>query len=270
MTRRLRIGCSGWGYDDWLGVFYASGTPAGEYLERYARVFDVVEVDSSYYRMPTLEQTERWARATPPGFTFALKFPGEITHEAKLENVEGAVAAFLRVLEPLRRAGKLGPLLAQLPASFRAEKGRKALEAFLPLVPRDQPLAVELRHASWWTDETYKALEAAGAALAWSVNADAPTPPVATADFLYVRFIGDRELTRFDRIQRDGSKAMEEMRERIAEEGRRAGHVFLFANNHYMGFGPGTAARLAEVLGEPAIDLAPAARPKGQRGLGDF
>ena len=102
---RYRIGCTGWGYDEWKGSLYPPGAPPEEYLRRYARVFDLAEVDSSYYRAPTRQQAERWARETPDGFLFAPKMPGAITHDAKLRGTEPLVAAFLDALEPLRRAG---------------------------------------------------------------------------------------------------------------------------------------------------------------------
>lgn len=264
---RYRLGCTGWGYDDWQGGFYPRGTPASDYLRRYAKVFDLVEVDSSYYAAPRREQIARWVEATPPGFTFTLKFPGDITHKAHLQHVDEKVEAFLVSLAPLRAAGKLGPLVLQLPASFRRDKHEAALHAFLAAWPRDVALAVELRDPSWWAAATYRALESAGAALVWSYSEYGRAPPVTTADWGYMRLIGDRALDKFDRIQRDHTPEMRYWKEHLENEGRVSREWYIFVNNHLMGFAPGTAARMAEVLGMPAPDLAKAMRSEGQASL---
>jgi len=263
---RYWLGCSGWAYDDWVGPFYPPGTPPGEFLERYARVFRTVEVDSSFYRPPTPFLLRRWAERTPPGFRFALKVPRDVTH-AKEAGGEEVLSRFLSSLAILRDAGKLGPVVLQFPPSFRAERGAALLERLLTAIPPEFALAVELRHRSWWTDATRRALEARGAALVWSVLPDARPPSWVTGGFLYARFIGDRALEKFDRIQRDGRPEIVAMRERFEDEGRPVEVVFAFSNNHYMGFGPGTTALVAEVLGEPVPDLTAAYRSGGQSTL---
>ena len=267
---RTRVGCTGWGYDDWRGPFYPADCPAGEYLERYARVFDLTEVDSSFYRAPPAAMTQRWASATPTGFTFSMKMPQELTHRPKEESVASVVDRFLAGVAPLRRAGKLGPLVAQFPPSFRRDTGTGRLTELLDAVPADLPLAVELRHASWFVPETYRTLERRSAALVWAVLPGARAPPLLTADFAYVRFVGDRALTRFDAIQRDGREEMVRMRRLLEEAGRTPREIFVLLNNHYMGFGPGTAALAQEVLGLPVADLGAARRLPGQATLARF
>ena len=265
---RYWIGCSGWAYADWVGPFYPPGTPPGDYLSRYARVFRVVEVDSSFYRPPGRFLVQRWAERTPEGFRFALKVPRDVTHTEESTSAPNVLAGFLESLEPLRSRGKLGPVVLQFPASFRATRGQDRLERLLAAVPREYALAVELRHSSWWTPTTRTLLEARRAALVWSVVPDARPPPWVTGDFLYVRFIGDRALTRFDRLQREGRPEIVAMRTLLESEGRPLDTVFAFANNHFMGFGPATAALIAEVLGEPVPDLGAAGRERGQTRLG--
>jgi uncharacterized protein YecE (DUF72 family) len=264
---RYWVGCSGWAYDDWVGPFYAPGTAPGDFLSRYARVFRVVEVDSSFYRAPSPFLVRRWADRTPDGFRFALKVPREVTHEPSPSGVRGVLDPFLGSLEPLRARGKLGALVLQFPPSFRAGSGASRLEALLDAVPREIPLAVELRHGSWWTGGTRALLERRAAALVWSVVPATRPPPWVTGDFLYARFIGDRTLTTFDRIQRDGRPEVVAMKQLFETEGRAVDSVFAFANNHFMGFGPGTAAMICDVLGEPTPDLAAAARAPGQTRL---
>lgn len=265
---RYWVGCSGWAYDDWVGPFYPPGTPPGDYLTRYARVFRVVEVDSSFYRPPGLFLVRRWAERTPEGFRFTLKVPREVTHATESAASSSVLESFLSSLEPLRSRGKLGPVVLQFPASFRAGAGRERLERLLAAVPPGYSLAVELRHASWWTPATRSLLEDRRAALVWSVVPDARPPPWVTGDFLYVRFIGDRALTRFDRLQRDGRPEIDAMKTLLETEGRPLDTVFAFANNHFMGFGPATAALVAGALGEPIPDLSAAGRERGQTRLG--
>ncbi len=265
---RYWLGCSGWSYDDWVGPFYPSGTPAVEFLPRYSRVFRTVEVDSSFYRAPSSFLTRRWATVTPEGFRFSLKIPRDVTHPQPDTNGVAALESFLTNIGPLRSAGRLGPIVLQYPASFRSrEYGR--LSATLNAVPREYLLAVELRHDSWWTPETRRMLEERGAALVWSVVPDTRPPAWVTSDFLYARFIGDRALTRFDRIQRERRADLEEMRDLFDREGRSATTVFAYSNNHFMGFGPGTTAEFAEVLGESRPDLGAAARVPGQMRFDD-
>ncbi|MCI4360865.1 MAG: DUF72 domain-containing protein, partial [Thermoplasmata archaeon] len=115
---RYRVGCMGWGYDDWRGPFYPDGAAAGEYLSRYARVFDLTEVDSSFYRAPTPFLTRRWATQAGEGFTFALKVPQDITHKPKDPFAADLLATFLENLRPIQTAGKLGPIVASLGLRF--------------------------------------------------------------------------------------------------------------------------------------------------------
>jgi len=265
---RYWIGCSGWAYEDWVGSFYPAGTPPGDFLRCYARVFRTVEVDSSFYRPPGTFLVRRWAERTPDGFRFALKIPRDVTHETSATAVTDVLEPFLSSLEPLRSRNKLGPVVLQFPGSFRAGTGRSRLERLLEAVPHEFDLAVELRHRSWWTDDTRSLLAARRAALVWSVVPETRPPPWVTGDFLYARFIGDRALTRFDRIQRDGRPEIAAMKRLFEEEGRPIETVFAFANNHFMGYGPGTAAVVSEVLGEPPPDLSAAGRAVGQTRLG--
>lgn len=264
---RFRVGCTGWSYEDWRGVFYPPGTAPGEFLACYARVFDLAEVDSSFYRPPTPFLARRWASVTPPGFTFALKVPKEITHDADGPPLGEAVGKFLDGVAPLKAAGKLGPVVAQFASSFRRDRGAAKLEAILGAFPPELDLAVELRHRSWWVPETRRLLEGRRAALVWTVYPGVEPPYWVPGDFLYARFVGDRALTKFDRLQRDGRPAMEAMRAHLEAEGGSARDAFLVVNNHFMGFGPGTAELLQEVLGVPKADLGAAARSPGQRTL---
>lgn len=269
---RLRIGCTSYTYRDWLGSFYPAGAPAEELLRRYARVFDLVEIDATFYRMPSTAVSARWAADTPDGFAITVKLPRRITHEQKLVGVEDMLHAFLERVEPVRRAGKLAALLAQFPPGFARDKGQAALEPFLELVPGGVRLAVEFRNKSWFQPEVYDVLRAHGACLVWQLTPEEQSPPVLTSDWLYVRLIGpDRVFEKFDRVQRDLRPRMRALRERLEDEGKAAKEALLLCSNHFMGHGPGTAAILHGELGLPPPDLGAAKRPVGaQRGLADF
>ncbi len=267
---RYHVGTAACAYDDWKGVFYPTGAAPGEYLARYARVFDVTEVDSSFYRAPSPFLARRWATSTPPSFRFALKIPQDVTHAKSGGNPAESLSEFLANIEPIRSAGKLGPIVAQFPPSFSREKGWDRLVDLLARVPTEYALAVELRHGSWWDPETFRLLRDRQAVLVWSVVPFVHVPPERTGPFVYVRFIGDRALTKFDRIQRDYRPQVEEMRSRIEARVDADTDVYAIMNNHFMGFGPGAAQIVREVLNLPPLDLAAAAREAGQRALGDF
>lgn len=271
---RVRIGCSGWSYDDWRGPFYARNAQPSEYLAAYARVFDFVEIDGTFYRAPTVADAKRWSEATPPGFLFSPKIPRAISHDAKLRGVAREVDGFLDGLAPLARAGKLGPSVLQLPPSFRADLDAEALREFLAIWPRSAPLVVELRHKSWWREETYATLREHGATLCWSTNEYGRTPPVATTATVYARLIGDRALDanggRWGSVQREMGHEIQRLREELALTVGIAMDAFVVANNHFMGFAPASAQAIAIALGEKPLDLASAARSDAQRGLGDF
>lgn len=268
------VGCTGWSYPDWVGPFYAPGTPPEEWLTHYARAFNFAEIDSTFYAEPAVERVRAWAARTPRGFVFSPKVPRAITHDAKLRNVDGLAASFLKAVEPLRAEGKLGPIVLQLPPSFRYDLDADALAAFVRAWPARVPLAVELRHASWWREETYAVLRDANATLVWSTNETGRTPPVSTSGSLYVRFVGDRKLDetggRWGGIQREQADEWERWRDVLRNAREEADFLYFVANNHFMGFAPETARRAAGLLGVPEPDLARAARAERQRGLGDF
>jgi len=254
MTASVHIGCSGWAYDDWVGTFYRKGTPPREFLSAYARTFGCVEVDSTFYRIPSVEMTSRWYRATPASFRFAAKAPQELTHGRRLRQPEQE---------------KLSCLLLQLPPSMTLSKDRAALEAILPQLRPNVAHAIEFRHISWFCDEIYELLRAHNVTLAWSENDVASTPPVRTSDLLYLRMIGDRELTTFDRIQRERGEDLQRWWAEVRQHLDLSTLVMIFFNNHFAGFGPAGGNAMRALAGQPPV-IFPAAGGVGQRSLGGF
>jgi len=268
----IRIGTSNWAQQEIRATLPRARLPPGGMLQAYARVFDTVEINATFYRMPSPDTTQNWASLTPPGFTMTVKLPRRITHDQQMVGTQDMLRAFLERIQPLRDAGKLGPILAQFPPSFTRAKGQAALGPFLQGLPKDQRFAFEFRNKTWFVPETYATLREHGAALVWTVDQAGHSPAVMTTDWLYVRLIGpDRAFDKFDRLQRDLRPAVEQLRGRLSSDAQAAKEAFLYASNHFAGHGPASAAMLAEVLGLPKPDLDAAKRAIGaQRGLADF
>jgi uncharacterized protein YecE (DUF72 family) len=181
------VGTSGYSYKEWKGSFYPAKLPANEMLGFYAQHFSAVEMNNTFYKMPTVEGVAAWASQAPANFRFILKAPQTITHRKRLKNVEGDVAAFVRAAMALN--DRLGPLLFQLPPNFKKDIPR--LTDFLDLLrEHDQRLhaAMEFRHESWFDDETYGCLRANRCALCVADAEDLPEVDlVDTADWGYLR-----------------------------------------------------------------------------------
>ncbi len=240
------MGCVGWSYDDWVGPFYPEGSQPKDYLPFYSRVFDAVEIDSTFYSLPNAWLVGRWRDVTPEGFAFTVKLPQQITHEKKLRECEEDLTKFYSVLKGLRP--KLKCVLAQMPPSFNYRDDYRALSSFIErwieeaeLTSGDLKLAIELRNESFFRDETYELLTENNICFVWSVNQYTRDFPVeVTSSFLYLRFIGDRRLTKFDRIQIDRTAELRECWERLSKEMGSVEQAFVFSNNHFAGYVPGT------------------------------
>jgi len=182
---RLRVGCSGYEYDDWARTFYPGTLPRRDRLAYYASQFDTVEINATFSRLPTESTIVRWRARVPQQFVFALKISGFGTHRKKLRDPESWFPGFVERVRHLGRA--LGPLLAQLPPHWDANPER--LEEFLAVAPRGLRVAVEVRDPSWWRDDVYDVLRRHDAAL---VQHDllAGHPRVRTASWAYLRFHG--------------------------------------------------------------------------------
>ena len=182
---QLCVGTSGYAYKEWKGSFYPQKLPDGEMLRFYGQHFTTVEINHTFYRMPTERVLLQWAEAVPNGFQFALKLNQKITHIHKLRNCEDILKRFLEVASVLGDGNHLGPILVQLPPTFRADL--EALENFLKLRPRAFGFALEVRHPSWHTEQTYDLLRQHQTALCLAETEKESPPEVLTADFTYIR-----------------------------------------------------------------------------------
>ena len=184
-TGQLRIGTSGYSYKQWKGSFYPEKLPDKEMLSFYGKQFLTVEINHSFYRMPTESVLLSWAESVPKGFRFALKANQKITHIQRLRNCESTLRRFLEAASVLNEGDHLGPILVQVPPNFKFDG--PLLEEFLALRPPAFRFAFEVRHASWYMEETYAMLRKHNVALCLAETETQTPPEVITADFTYVR-----------------------------------------------------------------------------------
>ena len=246
----IRIGCSGWNYAHWRhGVFYPERCPPARWLRYYAQFFDTVELNSTFYRLPRTSAVARWVAESPVDFVFAVKVSRYITHTKRLVDTDEHLPLLLGRIEPLLHSPKLGPLLWQLPPTFRRDDERlaTALAAFPPTLRH----AVEFRHESWFAPDVMAMLRERNVAL---VIADRPEiasfqTHELSADFTFVRFHHGSRGLRGNYSERE----LDEWAERIRGWSER-GDVFAYFNNDWEGFAPRNALRLRELLGiEPNL-----------------
>ena len=207
--------CSGWSYTSWQGPFYPPTIDNSGWLKYYSHVFDYVEIDSSFYRIPSPFMVKNWYRRSPHNFRFTAKFPKIITHDKRLKDVDKELVRFLEAMRPL--ADKTLALLIQLPPSLQILEGLERLRNLVPELDNRFRYAVEVRHSSWFQDLAYNFFANNDICLVWSQLAELQTPPIITTDFLYLRFIGDRRIQErdFGRIQIDRVLEMEKWAENI-------------------------------------------------------
>lgn len=253
MTRTIFLGTQGWSYKSWIGSFYPAETKSADFLTEYSQRMPAVEIDSSFYGTPRAETVKQWYNITPDNFRFTAKFPRSITHDLMLQGAERETAHFLATMQLLGE--KLGPLLLQFPYQFKPEQ-RELLDAFLADLPPNFRYAVELRHRGWLNDELYGMLEKRRVALALTDYAYMPKLERVTADFTYIRWLGNRKDVTDGEYQgvlinRDSELARwGDVIARLADKGVT---VWGFANNHYQGHSPATVRTLMERLEIPEM-----------------
>lgn len=242
---KVLIGCSGWDYPEWVGRFYPSRGNIDR-LARYAQVFPVVEVDSSFYSIPTPRTVERWDRRTPKGFRFAAKLPQEITHQRRLEGCEEALKLHYEAFRPLLRSGKVLAFLLQLPPSLPFDE--RKVRAFYETLPESPTVAVEFRERSWLSEASLELLREFGLS---TTIVDEPFLPIdltlTNPNLAYLRWHG-----RGSSVWYDYRYTPEELRAwvpRVQEVVERAGTVVGFFNNHFRGDAPANALEMDELLG---------------------
>jgi uncharacterized protein YecE (DUF72 family) len=237
----VRIGCSGWQYDDWRGRVYPDKTPPRRWLAHYATLFDTVEVNSTFYRLARPAAVARWLEQTPPDFLFTVKASRYLTHMKRLTDMERGVERLYAGIAPLVESPRMGPVLWQLPERFRRDDDRLAFA--LERLPPGRH-CFEFRHESWFVSDVFGLLHTHGVALVLGHDARRPLPESPlTADWTLIRFhYGERG--------RRGNYSESELREwaaRIAEL-RAEAAIFAYFNNDWEGFAVRNGLRLRRLL----------------------
>ncbi|WP_297058615.1 DUF72 domain-containing protein [Thermosulfurimonas sp.] len=248
----IRVGTSGWRYRHWRGVFYPQTLPTRKWLRYYTEYFDTVEVNATFYGTIKPRTLKAWLEETPEDFIFAVKASRYITHIRKLREVREPLLRFYASLEPLYP--KLGVILFQLPPGLSYHP--EIMEEFLALLPREFPVALEIRHASFHCTEFLSQLKRYGVALCLSDTAGRYPSlfPALTADFTYLRLHGSRTLYR-------SCYTEEELREWSRKiRSFQVARVYVYFDNDALGWAPENALRLKELLGLPTRELPPEAR----------
>jgi len=262
MADSIRVGTSAFTAAGWETGFYPAGMKPAEYLAYYATRFSTVEVDSTFYRTPALSTVKGWYAKTPKDFVFALKVPQVITHEKILADCESDLKHFLETASAL--GDKLGPILFQFGYFNRTVFKSQAeflarLKPFLAKLPRDFEFALEIRNKTWIDTRLVDLLRQHGVAMALIDQSWVPRPwefkermDLLTADFTYVRLLGDRkgieEITKsWDKIVVDRKREMKTWVDYLRPIKARGVTIFVYINNHYTGFAPATVEKFLEL-----------------------
>ena len=258
MTGAAHLGTQGWNYDAWVGPFYPDGTRPGDFLTLYARAFDTVEVDSTFYAIPPEKTVRGWAERTPANFKFALKLPQEITHERRLRDADDLVESFLERARAL--GAKLGPILIQLGPDY-APTELPTLTKFLEKLPADLQFAVEFRQRAWITDAVLAMLAERRVACTLTDARWIPRKTMIalaarpTAGFAYLRWMGpNREIVDYSRIQHDRTRELEEWSEAVLMLIQKVTAVYGYVNNHFAGHSPYSTRQLQRLIGQRPVE----------------
>jgi uncharacterized protein YecE (DUF72 family) len=236
------VGTSGWHYEHWRVIFYPEKLAKPKWLEFYARNFNTVELNNSFYRLPSEKAFLNWRQSSPKDFVFAVKVSRFITHIKRLKNVEEPLQNLLSRADLLQ--DKLGPLLYQLPPGMK--RNDETLESFLSILPRRHRHVFEFRHESWIDDGVFSILKKHNAGLCIFDMPDFTCPVVATADFAYVRFHGSTGLYWSCYSDEELSK----WAKRIAEMGKKLKAVYIYFNNDAGAHAVKNAETLSQFLAE--------------------
>jgi len=255
---QIRIGTCGWSFDDWRGPFYPPGDT--DQLVHYATQFSAVEVDSTWYHMPSERNVDSWYRRTPDDFTFCPKMTGEITHENMLEKSDHLAVQFVDTVA--RMGEKLGCAVVQLSPRFKVERF-DALSAFLRNLPTTTRYAVEFRHKSW--EDHAEALGLLRELNMGCVMADHPwypRMPHATSDFAYIRLLGRRDVfPDYAKVYLPRDSAIAEWAETLRALSSDLERAYVFVNNQFEGHSPATVRKLVALLDEDLEVIVPEPPP---------
>ncbi len=250
----IRFGCLSWTYPDWVGSFYVPGTKPSDYLSVYSSVFDLVEIDSTFYRTPSLSTVREWHEKTPHSFRFTSKLPRKITHELRLSGIEQPLERFEKTMVELQQ--KLTCIIAQLPPNSKKENDFSKLESFLEKTNPRIRYAIEFRNKSWLEEDTFKLLSKKKVCFVWSVTERMEDfAPRLTTDFIYLRFMGKYgEFKKFNRIQKDRTELIEKWWGNLDDAMGSVPRAIVLVSNHFSGFAPDTVNQIRALAGKKQLE----------------
>jgi len=243
MARRkieIRVGTSGWHYWHWAGLFYPEDLPKFDWLKFYAKSFDTVELNNTFYHLPKPSSVKTWYKQTPKNFLYAVKASRYITHIKKLKDISEELALFYEAIAPLKT--KLGPVLFQLPPSFK--KNLKRLESFLKNLPKRKLAAIEFRNDTWYAQDTYDLLNEYGVGFCTHDLPGLESPRVVTGKLIYLRLHGTES-----RYAGNYSKsALQNYASWLKENSKVVKGIFVYFNNDYNAYAVKNARELCKML----------------------
>jgi len=245
---KIHIGTMGWSYDFWVGNFYPERSD--NLLTEYAKNFDTVEINNTFYRIPSKDTVINWKEETPDDFIFSAKFPRKITHIKKLQDCKEELEVFIDHISLL--GDKLGPMLLQLPWDFKPENS-EVLKDFLSVLPEGYRFAVEVRNKKWLEERFYGMLRDHGAALVLIDHPWMPEMNTITADFTYIRWEGDRKKVngRLGKVERERSKEIMDWAGKVKGFMGDQVEVFGYFSKYYSGYPPGDVKMLLGAINNP-------------------
>jgi uncharacterized protein YecE (DUF72 family) len=246
----IKTGCISWTYPDWVDSFYPAKAKSTDFLSLYSRVFNIVEVDSSFYRSPTPSTMKQWKEKTPESFLFTLKMPKRITHELRLVGAQKEFDYFQNVAKIL--GTKLAAVMVQLPPFLKySGPTLETLDNFLSSTDPAIRYAIEFRNKSWFNDETYALLRSKRVCFVWSVNEYLEEmPKEVTTNLIYLRFLGEfGKLKKLNKIQIDRSELLREWWNNLSEVLSKIDRAYVLVSNHFAGYAPETVNQFRALAG---------------------
>ncbi len=251
-----RIGSSGWAYNSWIGPFYPLNHKSDNLLNLYSNVFNTVEIESTFYAMPDPKNLYKWYNETPDNFIFSPKLPKIITYDNILSNIENMFKSYTNSVRALDN--KLGITLIQIPPFLDYNNGINRLKEFIKLFPEDLMFAIEFRNNTWLRNDVYSLLRDKNIILGWVERPEISISDILTSDNIYLRLMGDESVLHkkdFGSIKIDRTVEITEWADIIKKNYNNVKNIFIYANNHFQGFTPGTLNILMEKLGLGKINL---------------
>jgi len=248
---KISIGTAGWDYKDWIGTFYPKKLEKSQHLEYFSKYFNVVEINSTFYNLPSSSMVENWYNRVPQNFRFIVKVWQKISHNLNDLNLNSFILDFFSRIKPL--ANKIFGFLIQFPPWFKySEKHLSQLIILLKEIPEDYRYFIELRDNSWFNPEILKSfIDGERIVLGTTYKPNLKPFYWQNQNFYYIRLIGDRELTVFNRIQRDQKDAVKDLNKNVQSLMNKPNiyEIFIIVNNHFQGAAPESVVNLKQKFG---------------------